>query len=205
LLAFFAIFKLLFSKYIVDLFALMFKSNLKSKQIKDQLLNTQLPSIVLNIFYTIVMGVFCYLIIQYYNPSLEKKHFTIIILSILAIGCIYLIKYLSLQSMGWLFGAEEVANNYIFTVFYFNKIIGILLLPVVVFLLLNATITNTLIMVSLFLFVVLLAYRYIKSYLSLQKLTQVSQFHFFLYLCTVEIMPLLLIYKGLMLNYSKLL
>jgi hypothetical protein len=205
LLTFFAIFKLLFSKYIVDLFALMFKSNLKSKQIKDQLLNTQLPSIVLNVFYTIVMGVFCYLIIQFYNPSLEKKHFIIIMLSIIAIGCVYLVKYLSLQCMGWLFGAKEVANTYIFTVFYFNKIVGILLLPVVVFLLLNTALTNTLIIISLFLFVVLLAYRYLKSYLSLQKLTQVSQFHFFLYLCTVEIMPLLLIYKGLMLNYSKLL
>ncbi len=205
LLAFFAIFKLLFSKYIIDLFALMFKSNLKSKQIADQLLNTKLPSIILNVFYTIVMGVFCYLIIQYYNPDLGKKHFTIIVLCIIAIGTVYLIKYLSLQFMGWLFGAKDIANTYIFTVFYFNKMVGIILLPVVAFLLLNTSITNTLIIVSLFLFVVLLAYRYLKSYLTLQKLTQVSQFHFFLYLCTVEIMPLLLIYKGLMLNYSKLL
>jgi hypothetical protein len=41
-------------------------------------------------------------------------------------------------------------------------------------------------------------YRYIISYRAVRKEIKVSQFHFFLYLCALEIIPLVLIYKVLL-------
>jgi hypothetical protein len=45
--------------------------------------------------------------------------------------------------------------------------------------------------------------RFFKSYGLLQNQLKVSRFHFFLYIIGVEIMPLLLIYKGLLFLLSK--
>jgi hypothetical protein len=109
-----------------------------------------------------------------------------------------------LQFMGWVFQIKEASDNYIFTVFFFNKIIGILLLPLVIYLLISSRFANQISMVALFLLCVILIYRYALSYISLAKTIQLNKFHFFLYLCTLEIVPLLIIYK-MLLNNSKFL
>jgi hypothetical protein len=203
--AFFAIFRLIFPKYVGDLFSLVFKSTVKSKQMKDQLEATKLPSILLNIFFCIVFGILCYTVFLFYNPNVKFNKFLLLLVCISFVGIIYLTKYLGILFFGWLFNAKEPAVNYIFTVFYFNKIMGILLLPIVVFMLIQGTVSPILLTVSLFFLALILIYRYFFSYISLQKITQMNQLHFFLYLCAIEIAPLLLIYKGVISNYSKLL
>jgi Domain of unknown function (DUF4271) len=205
LLLFFGLFKFLFPKYIDNIFALLFKSTVKAKQIREQIGDALLPSILLNLFFTLVLGVFAYLVAQHYVPNLQKHKLLAIGAAIVLVMAIYLVKYLFLVFFGWLFQAKEPAAAYVFTVFYFNKIVGMVLLPVVVFMLLSRELHDYIIIVSLFLVSLIVLYRYIFSYISMQKMVQMSQFHFFLYLCTLEIMPLLLIYKGLMVNYSKLL
>jgi hypothetical protein len=204
LLLFFGFFKLLFPKYIDNIFALLFKSTVKAKQLREQIGDALLPSVILNLFFTLVLGIFSYLVAQYYVPALRQHKFLAIGVAILLVMAVYLVKYLSLVFFGWLFQAKESAKAYIFTVFYFNKILGMLLLPVVVYMLLSEQLQAVVIVISLFLVSLMVIYRYIFSYISMQKIVQMNQFHFFLYLCTLEIMPLLLIYKGLMVNYSKI-
>jgi len=81
-----------------------------------------------------------------------------------------------------------------------NKIIGIYVLP---FLVLLAFTDNNIYEVA-FVFsylgvFALLAYRFILSYGLVQNQIRLNPFHFFLYLCAFEIVPLLLIYKALLL------
>jgi Domain of unknown function (DUF4271) len=205
IVAFFAIFKLIFPKYVADLFSLMFKSTVKSKQLRDQLETSKLPSVLLNIFFCIVIGVLGYIIFLYYNPNTDFNKFLLLLVCIGFVGIVYLVKFVTLLFFGWLFNAKEAVANYIFTVFYFNKIMSILLLPLVIFMLLQGVVSPVWLTIALFFLAIILLYRYFLSYVSLQKITQMNQLHFFLYLCAVEVAPLLLIYKGLMLNYSKLL
>ncbi len=205
LVSFFAVFKLLFPKYVSDLFSLMFKSTVKSKQLRDQLETSKLPSVLLNIFFCIVTGVLGYIIFLYYNPNINFNKFLLLLVCIGFIGVVYLVKFVTLLFFGWLFNAKEAVANYIFTVFYFNKIMSILLLPLVVFMLLQAIISPVWLTIALFLLSIILLYRYFLSYVSLQKSTQMNQLHFFLYLCAIEIAPLLLVYKGVISNYGKLL
>jgi len=103
---------------------------------------------------------------------------------------------------GWIFNAKEAAGTYAFLVFLVNKIIGIVLLPVVLIIAFSADepYINVVITVSLIIVGLLLLYRYIASVGTMRKDLKVNAIHFFLYLCTVEIMPLLLIYK-LLFNY----
>jgi hypothetical protein len=116
------------------------------------------------------------------------------------LAVIYLIKFLSLKLFGWLFNITAAADGYIFIVFMINKIIGIYLLPFLVLL----AFSDTEIYEAAFIFsylgvFALLAYRFILSYGLVQNQIRLNPFHFFLYLCAFEIVPLLLIYKALLL------
>jgi hypothetical protein len=81
-----------------------------------------------------------------------------------------------------------------------NKIIGICLLPCLVLLAFSDRniylIAYTLAYLGVF---ALLAYRFFLSYGLVRNQIRLNPFHFFLYLCAFEIVPLLLIYKLLLL------
>jgi hypothetical protein len=203
LLVLFGLFKRLFPEYIRDLFALVFKSSVKSSQIKEQLQGKLLASVLLNLVFTMLAAIFAYQVIIYYDPPMEKHKLLVISTSFVFVLFIYLIKYITLLFFGWVFNEMEPASEYIFYVFYFNKIIGILLLPVVVLMLLNSGISKLIIPVSLFVISLLILYRYIYSYISIRKSSHLQPFQFFLYLCTLELLPFILLIKGLVVNYSK--
>ena len=82
-----------------------------------------------------------------------------------------------------------------------NKMMGILLIPFLLILsFANATVVDVGITVSIGLIGLLYLYRYLVSFSAIRNKLKVNALHFFLYLCAVEVLPLLLIYKGLI-NY----
>lgn len=100
--------------------------------------------------------------------------------------------------MGWVFNCKDVAEMYNFTVFIVNKIIGVVLVPLL-FLFAFSTkymqqlAFTTAVMLIGFLFL----YRFFSTYKNLSSRLKINAIHFFLYFCGVEILPLLLIYKAL--------
>ena len=191
-----AIIRFSFSKYFHDLFTAFLNPTLSQRQLKDQLSQTPLPSLLLNIFFTISTGTFIFLILKHSHYFEVSNPVFLIPIFILLIALVYLGKYVFLQLSTWLFGFEELLNNYIFTLFMINKVIGILLLP---FILLIAFAPSdwavTSINCSLILISFLLIYRYIRAYGLVRHHISFSKFHFFLYLCGFEIAPVLLLGK----------
>lgn len=191
-----AIIRFSFSKYFHDLFTAFLNPTLSQRQLKDQLSQTPLPSLLLNIFFTISTGTFIFLLLKS-NAYFEVSNPVFLIpIFILLIALVYLVKYVFLKLSTWLFGFEELLNNYIFTLFLINKVIGILLLP---FILLIAFAPSawavTAINCSLILISCLLIYRYIRAYSLIRHHISFSKFHFFLYLCGFEIAPVLVLGK----------
>ncbi|HVZ25609.1 MAG TPA: DUF4271 domain-containing protein, partial [Sediminibacterium sp.] len=83
-----------------------------------------------------------------------------------------------------------------------NKIIGILLVPfLVIMAFASFSFVQVAITVSVIILGLLLLYRYWVSFTSLHPRLQVNAFHFLLYLCAVELLPLVLIYK-LLINFT---
>ena len=100
--------------------------------------------------------------------------------------------------MGWIFEVSEVVDAYIFIVFTTNKIIGMLLLPFLVVLALTYGLLNQAAMnLGIFILLLLFAYRFFLSYVSVHRLVRINFFHFILYLMAFEVVPLLLINKVL--------
>lgn len=199
-----AFFKYLYSRYFSNLFRVFFNTSLRQNQLTDQLLQAKLPSLVFNLFFSISGGVYVYILLQYYHLINNENQWLMILSSSALIGFIYLIKFCTLKFTGWVTGLREITNIYIFIIFLINKIIGIFLVPFLVILSFSdAPIVKITVIISLMSVGILLLLRFFRSYGLLQNQLKISRFHFMLYISGIELLPLLLIYKGLMVYLSK--
>ena len=203
LLIIFAFLQRAFPKYFSDLFRLFFRTTLKQRQIREQLMQTPFPSLLLNGFFVVSGGLFSTFLLEHFKLSPVSNFWLMFFYCSLGLSAAYLVKFIWLKVSGWLFNMKEAADSYIFIVFIVNKMIGILLLP---FLVLIAFTVSDVYSISLILsgclVAGLLVYRFILTYAAVRNQVKVNPFHFFLYLCAFEIAPLLLVYKGLLLYFG---
>jgi hypothetical protein len=199
LLLAFAFLRQAFPKYFNDLFRLLFRATIKQKQIREQLMQTPLPSLLLNIFFSVSGGLYIDLLLHHFGLTPIKNFWLLFLYCCLGLSVIYTVKFLGLKVAGWLFNIEGIADAYIFVVFIINKVVGIFLLP---FLILLSFIQGDAYTVALVLswcgIGILIVYRFLLTYASIRNQVRFNPFHFFLYLCAFEIAPLLLIYKALL-------
>jgi len=195
-----AFIKLVFPKYFKNLFLLFFQTSLRQKQTREQLLQDWGASLLINTLFLISTGLFITLVVkQQLWSDLPFKNLYAYVVALLML--IYIGKYIFVSFAGWVFNNNVVASSYIFLVLMLNQIMGVLLIPFSIFLAFAQNETNNIVItLSIILIVLLLLYRYFVSFASLRNDLKLNAFHFFLYLCTVEILPSLLLYK-LMVNY----
>ncbi|MFM6924633.1 MAG: DUF4271 domain-containing protein [Ferruginibacter sp.] len=193
-----------YSRYFSNLFRVFFNTSLRQNQITDQLLQAKLPSFLFNIFFVVSGGIYVYTLLAYYKLYDANNKWMAIFLSVALLGLVYLIKYCTLKFTGWITGLEVEVNIYVFVVFLINKIVGIFLVPFTVILAFSEIeIVRIAALVSLMCIGIFLLLRFFRSYGLIQNQLKISKFHFFLYIAGLEIMPLLLIYKGLMIYLTK--
>jgi hypothetical protein len=198
-----AFFKNIFPKYFNDLFRLFFRTTLKQKQIRGQLMQTPLPSLLLNGFFVLSAALYTGFLVQHYRLAPAIHFWLIFLYACIVLSGIYLIKFAGLKAAGWVFNIPELVEDYIFIVFIINKMIGILLLPFLLLLAFSTgAIYSTGLLLSYCLLGGLLLYRFVLSYIAVRNGARLNPFHFFLYICAFEIVPLLLIYKGLLLFFG---
>lgn len=196
LLIFFALIKNGFNRYLADLFKTYFRTAINQKQAKDQLLQYPLPSLLLNLFFLLSIGMFLALVLQYFKLGLDFNFWWLYLYCVLGLISIYSIKFISLKFFGWIFQVSESADAYIFIVFTTNKIIGIALLPFLVMLAFTYGLINQAAMsLSIMVVAAFITYRFFLSYVSIRKQIHISFIHFLLYLLAFEVIPLLLINK----------
>lgn len=184
-----------FPKYFSYLFMLIRQTSFRQKQTREQLLQGRLPSLMMNILFLLVAGLFAGVVIT--QKKLTHIPFWYLVLySILILAGVYLLKFLFLRFTGWVFRVSEAAETYIFIVFLVNKLLAVILLPLTWLLAFSEGDFNVIVFtISTFVIVLMLLYRYILSLAAVRNMVRVSPFHFFIYLCAVEILPVLLIYK----------
>ncbi len=192
--------KKVFPKYFQNLFKLFFQTSLRQKQTKEQLAQDSFASLLINLLFLLSTGLFITLVIQYYHWSslafwLLYAYVTVIL------GFIYLGKYLFISFAGWVFNNTAAASSYLFLVAVVNRIMGVVLLPMTVLLAFaDQEIAIVVATISFGVVTLLFIYRYLVSFGLLRTELQLNPFHFFLYLCAVEILPMALIYKLLVEN-----
>lgn len=199
-----AILKYFNSRYFNNLFRVFFNTSLRQSQLTDQLIQAKLTSLLFNVFFIISCGFYVYLLLANIGYADENHNWILLLSAIVLTGVVYLIKFCTLKFTGWVTGLSAITDTYLFIIFLINKIIGIFLVPVIiVFAFSSKEIVHISLIISGLCIVLLLFLRFFRSYGLLQHQLRISRFHFFLYLVGIEILPLLLIYKGVMVYLSK--
>lgn len=187
-----------FKKYFVDIFRVFFNTSLRQKQLREQLSQTPLPSLLLNILFCVSGGAFIFFTLRHYgirtglNPALE------LLAEAGLIAGIYLGKFIFVSLLGWMFDRRQAAENYLFTVFLVNKVAGLTLIP---FTMLLAYVDKparevviTLAAITLGLFILM---RLTKGFAAINGL-RVGFIPYLVFVGAFDIVPTLLIYKVLM-------
>jgi Domain of unknown function (DUF4271) len=194
--------RLIFPKYFKNLFLLVMQTSVRQKQTREQLLQNNLASILLNFLFLASAGLYVSLLVQH-KHWVNLPFYQLVLYSCLLLLVVYLGKFLFLSFSGWVFNVSDATNSYTFIVFLVNKVLGILLIPFVLVLTYSPEpIMQVATTISLGICCILFVYRYLIGFGAIRNNLKVSALHFFLYLCAVELLPLVLIYKLLLDNLT---
>jgi len=205
LILFFAFLRYFYERYYHNLFRVFFNTTLRQSQLTDQLLQSKQISLLFNVLFVCSGGLYIYVVLRYFKliesgATIKQAGIFAVVLSVL-----YGVKMLSLRFTGWLTGFKKAADTYIFIIFLINKILGILLLPFIVIIAFGTPVLQyPVLLISLILIMLMLLMRFLRSYGLLRREIKVSGFHFFVYMTGVELLPLLLIYKTVLIYFGKI-
>jgi hypothetical protein len=204
ILFYFALIRIFFTKYLDNLITLFFRVSLRQQQIREQVLQTPLPSLLLNILFILSAGLYACFLLHYSRIGEGVRFWVIYFYCMVLLGSIYFIKFLVLKFVGWVFSISRATDIYIFVVFLVNKMMGIFLLPFLILITFSGSdVREIFITISLAMVFVLWTYRALAAYRPVRNEIKLTPFYFFLYLCAFEIAPLLLIYKVLLTYLEK--
>ncbi|UPT67433.1 MAG: DUF4271 domain-containing protein [Sphingobacteriales bacterium JAD_PAG50586_3] len=129
-------------------------------------------------------------VIQEYGAFATFGIFSVILL------VVYTFKILFIQFIGSVFNIYPVARQYAFNVYLLNNILGLLLIPLVAIAYYSGGPADTwAVYAGIVLFIVFFVLRFLKS-LSIEGIiSPFNLMYLFLYLCTLEILPLLVVVK----------
>ncbi len=193
-----------FPKYFQDISRLFFQDRFGNKSIRDQLMQNRQASLFLNFFFFLAGGSFLYLISIQIGLQVQSAWYLSLGFFILLLAVIYLMKFLVLYVTGWILGFREQMNAYIFIEFLMNKVVGIALVPLILFLWLGREGLHPYLMtVALVMLGGLFLYRYRLLFPVIGNLKRVSVWHFFIYLCALEFVPFLIIAKILSIYLNR--
>jgi hypothetical protein len=198
-----ALFRLFNDKYYLNMTRVFFNSSLRQSQLVEQLLLDKQASLVWNLFFVVVMGIYLFQLLVFHQET-SLINYKVLGLCMLLVLSVYAVKYFITLFFGWLTGFLDEAENYLFIVFLLNKMLALFLLPVILIMIyvdnswVYPTIQFSFLLIGLVFFI-----RYFRAFGMLQYKMKVSRFHFLLYVTGVELLPILILYKSSMIIVAK--
>lgn len=186
------------TRYFLNLWRAFWNPTLSNRQLKDQLQGSGLPNLLMNVFFTFAGGAYIYYVVRFFTPHRSDviPPSLLIIMLVLGTAVIYLAKYAAVRFSGWAFRVEGITEHYLFNVFLINKVLGVTLIPFIIILAFaDHQWAQQVVIVSFVVAGILLLNRYIRSWQVFGSFFQYSKFHFFMYLCASELLPLAVLMK----------
>jgi hypothetical protein len=188
--------RIFYSKFFAALANALVSFHLSAKLFEERNVLLQRVSIVLDFIYIVVFSIFVFEWIdyhQYSGPRMSGFNLFLLLINILMIYT--LLRIVVLRLVGSLFLVRPLFLEYIHNTFVINKGLGIILFPMVI---MAQYLPYKIIPVVLWLGIIALGagilFKAIRAYQIIIR-RDILLFYLILYLCTLEILPLLLGYK----------
>ena len=198
LLLFFAILKNAFSKELSAIVQSFYNSRSLSQISKEENLLSSWPFLLLFVLFGLTMGMFLYLSGKYFQLEYEYKGFEwFLILSALIVG-LFALKIIVLRILGFIFGLQKLVKEYVTILYlsYFNA--ALIFLPLVIAFSLTPHQYAGIYTYAAILFIVLVfVIQFLRAGSNVLSNHHLSKFYLFIYLCALEISPVLILIKAL--------
>ena len=150
------------------------------------------------LLFGLTFGLFLYQLAAYKNIYYSISGFRLFISLSFIIILLFAMKFLVLKAVGFIFDIQKLVSEYISVLYltYFN--IAFVFLPVAVcFSLLAAQYIPVLLAVAVILIVIIFTWLYLRSSVNIISNFRFHKFYLFIYLCALEICPILILIKAL--------
>lgn len=186
-----------------DFLAGCFSKNQVSISTKDGERTHSLVLIPIIFIFLPMFSLLIYNIINYFDYSLllsqyKLNHYTLFLAIYSGCFLLYFSKIIIIKFFGWMFKSKKVSNYYIQIQYNFNFLMGLLLfLPIFCLEYIDIYYKEIFIFISIFILGILFIMRLARNFYVIIKSLKFSHFYLFFYLCTLELLPLILIGKFL--------
>lgn len=191
--------RLNFYNYLQDLIRSFFNITIAQQFYREQQPSSTLSSILLNLNFVLSFAMYLLLLSDYFRFTLPYKDIKLWLVLCGILAAVYTFKNFILNLTAIFFPISSEVSFYKFNVLLFNKIMGILLVfivPVMAFA--KPFFVKGIIIFSLIMVGGIFAYRFFRGLIIAREYVLLNKFHFFLYLCTLEIAPAVILVKLLM-------
>jgi hypothetical protein len=182
-----------------------FSKRFLNQLVRDGNLFNERLSLALGIIYFVSSSLLIYevndLLLGGLIPApLNKIAFYLLIVFTLVL--FWIIKVTGIRLLGKVFKTEYTAAMYLLNVFIINFITGLILLPLLVIVIYLKSVL--ILYISLILIILSLFFLFVRGFLTGLLLTKFSYIFLFVYLCTLEILPLIILIKFSLIFYNSM-
>ncbi len=195
---------LIFLTLVVTIFRLLIgkiwqaflNDNLLNQLLREQSAGMTLAYSILYVVFFMNAGLFAYLALRHLEIEPAKSNFASLLVCTGAITGFFLIKHLVLYLISAIFPVAKEVGSYQFTIVVFNIIIGFFLAPLILLIAYApAEMTHYVIYGTFLLLVLAYLFLSLRGLFIANRFIAWHKFHFLLYLCTVELAPIMVIIK----------
>ncbi len=188
--------KLFFNKFFDQAIVSLWNFQLGSKFLRDQGIFSRRVGLILDINFLVIFGLFIYLVFAHFNINpLSLKPFYAYLLYTAILAILLLIRYILTLLTGHIFNQQIYFREYLYHILIIYKNLGIVFIPIVFCIAyIQEDLRIYFIIFALVLIAMAYLFRFIKGFQLIIKKDALI-FYLILYLCTLEILPILFYYK----------
>ncbi len=155
-----------------------------------------LPYLILYIFSFFSAGLFVFLLLKHNGFEMKYSNISSLLYCSGGLAAYYFFKHILLSLVAFIFPVGKEIGIYSFTIIIFNILTGLILIPFSIFMAFASTgLVSVLIYLAIGLIIASYTFRILRGFLIGSRFVVFHKFHFLLYICAVEIAPLLILLK----------
>lgn len=184
-------------KRLVQLLNSFFAIRYFNQLVREDNATLQRVFILMSLVFAVIAPLFLYQTITFYKINLiDAQGLGLFLLCVLIVACAYFTKIVLITFLSFVTQTQSRGKEYIYNVFLTNNMLGIALIPLVM--LFEYGLANTqgyAIKIGVAFFFVAFFYRAFRAALMVTSKRGFSIYHLFLYFCTFELLPLVILTK----------
>jgi len=194
-LVLFASVRFSFSKYLNHLFQSVVNYATSFRMFEEKSYSIANGAVRLEIFFYLTFSVFLFQVANHFNIEFLFKNWVLYLLIFGGVLVYFILKKLVYWAIGTVVEGMEETGEYLFNHDNFNRVAGLVLFPIVILVAFGPFESAHYLIITGFVVWAAFYFLLLGRGISILLKKQFSIFYLFLYLCSLEFLPLLLIYK----------